>query len=134
MREFRDVSVLVCGYTANRIRAFRVNDNIRAGVATVGTKVDEVAKKVKCGRRRGKYDDEAVAFCVAVLSAAEDNETIKSGINTRVTHSAVFDYNRREAVFRRDDDAVAGGPRTALRRPTRLKPVRDIPVKSEILV
>ena len=79
-------------------------------------------------------DDETVAFCVAVLSAAENNETIKSGINTRVTHSAVFDYNRREAVFRRDDDAVAGGPRTALRRPTRLKPVRDIPVKSEILV
>ena len=102
LRELRGLRVRYCGYAANRIRAFRVNDNIRAGVATVGTKVDEVAKKMKCGRRRGKYDDETVAFCVAVLSAAEDNETIKSGINF----------------------AAANAP----------EPVRDIPVKGEILV
>ncbi len=43
---------------------------------------------------------------MAVLSAAENNETIKSGLNTRVTHSAVFDYNRRELEARGVSDVA----------------------------
>ena len=69
-----------------------VNNNI----AAVGEKVDAVAAKVTRGKRRCKYDDETVAFCVGVMAAAEGNTTIKNSLNTRVTYSAVFDYNRSE--------------------------------------
>ncbi len=73
-----------------------VNANIKAGVAAVGEKVDAVAAKVTRGKRRCKYDDETVAFCVGVMAAAEGNTTIKNSLNTRVTYSAVFNYNRKE--------------------------------------
>ena len=69
-----------------------VNNNI----AAVGEKVDAVAAKVTRGKRRCKYDDETVAFCVGVLAAANNNATIKNSLNTRVTYSAVFNYNRSE--------------------------------------
>lgn len=73
-----------------------VNANIKAGVAAVGEKVDAVAAKVTRGKHRCKYDDETVAFCVGVMAAAENNTTIKNSLNTRVTYSAVFNYNRKE--------------------------------------
>ncbi len=69
-------------------------------IATVDAKVDAVAAKMRRGRRRGKYDDETVAFCVGVMAAAENNVTIKNGLNTRVTYSAAYDYNRRELEAR----------------------------------
>lgn len=73
-----------------------VNDSI----ASVGEKVDAVAAKVKRGSRRGKYDDETIAFCAGVMAAADGNATIKNGLNTRLTHEAVFEYNRRELEAR----------------------------------
>ena len=79
---------------------------VKRDIATVGEKVDAIAAKVKRGRRRGKYDDDTIALCVAVLSAAENNATIKSGLNTRVTHDAVFDYNRRELEMRGVSDVA----------------------------
>jgi hypothetical protein len=73
-----------------------VNANIKAGVAAVGEKVDAVASKVTSGNGRGKYDDKTIEFCVGVMAAANNNATIKNSLNTRVTHSAVFNYNRSE--------------------------------------
>ena len=69
-----------------------VNNNI----AAVGDKVDAVAAKVTRGKHRCKYDDETIAFCVGVMAAAENNTTIKNSLNTRVTYSAVFNYNHKE--------------------------------------
>ena len=77
-----------------------VNDNIKSGVAAVGEKVDALAAKLKRGKRRGKYDDETIAFCAGVMATADNNATIKNGLNTRVTHSAVFAYNRCELEAR----------------------------------
>ena len=62
--------------------------------------------KSRRGKRRGKYDEETIAFCVAILSAAESNATIKNGLNTRITHDAVFSYNRRELVQRGVSDVA----------------------------
>jgi hypothetical protein len=69
-----------------------VNNNI----AAVGAKVDAVAAKVTSGNGRGKYDDKTIEFCVGIMAAANNNATIKNSLNTRVTYSAVFDYNRSE--------------------------------------
>ena len=80
--------------------------DVKRDVAAVGEKVDAVAAKVGRGRGRGKYDDDTIAFCAAVLSAAKSNATIKNGLNTRVTHGAVFDYNRRELESRGVSDVA----------------------------
>ena len=80
--------------------------DVKRDVAAVGEKVDAVAAKVGRGRGRGKCDDDTIAFCAAVLSAAESNATIKNGLNTRVTHGVVFDYNRRELESRGVSDVA----------------------------
>jgi hypothetical protein len=81
------------GFEQANQKMVECKDEIKSDIAAV----DEKVSKLKCrGKRRGKYDDETTEFCVALLSAAEHNETIKSGLTTRVTHSAVFEYNRRE--------------------------------------
>ena len=69
---------------------------VRGDIAAVGEKVDAVASKVTSGNGRGKYDDKTIEFCVGVMAAANNNATIKNSLNTRVTYSAVFDYNRSE--------------------------------------
>ena len=82
---------------------------VKRGIAEVGEKVDAVYEKVsksRRGKKRGKYDEETIAFCAAILSAAESNATIKNGLNTRVTHDAVFSYNRRELVQRGVSDVA----------------------------
>ena len=81
-------------------------DDVKRDIAAVGKKVDAIASRSRRGSRHGKYDDEMVAFCAAVLSAAESNATIKNGLNTRVTHGAVFDYNRRELESRGVSDVA----------------------------
>jgi hypothetical protein len=82
---------------------------VKRGIAEVGEKVDAVDERVsksRRGKRRGKYDEETIAFCAAILSAAESNATIKNGLNTRITHDAVFSYNRRELVQRGVSDVA----------------------------
>ena len=69
---------------------------VRGDIAAVGEKVDAVASKVTSGNGRGKYDDKTIEFCVGVMAAANNNATIKNSLNTRVTYSAVFNYNRSE--------------------------------------
>ena len=84
--------------------------DVQRDIAAVGEKVDAIVPKLRRGvppppmlrrtSRRGKYDDATIAFCAAILSAAEVNATIRNGLNTRVTHDAVFAYNRRELEMR----------------------------------
>ena len=65
---------------------------VKSGVDSVDEKVSrlKVAKK-----GRGKYDEATARLCVSLVKAACENEAVKQGLNTRVTHKAVFDYNSR---------------------------------------
>jgi hypothetical protein len=66
-----------------------VNDNIKAGVAAVGEKVDALEAKLKRGKRRGKYDDVG-SSCLDIWEAAQSDVSLRNSLNTRVTYEAVF--------------------------------------------
>ena len=71
-----------------------VNDNIKAGVATVGEKVDAVDAKVSRLRRgnrpRGRYTKEARALCWNFWETAANHEEVWCSVNTRITYKSVF--------------------------------------------
>ena len=74
-------------------------------VEKVGEKVDALSLRARSGGKNCKYEAETIAFCRAAMDAARSNEAIKSGLNTRVTHEAVYAYNRSELERRGVADA-----------------------------
>ena len=73
-----------------------VNDNIRAGVAAVGEKVDAVAAKMRRGRRRGKYTETQIDFCGKAWDSAGDIQEIRNSTNTKVSYEAAFQFFHRQ--------------------------------------
>ena len=55
---------------------------------------------MKRGRRRGKYADETVAFCMACVDAAKSNAEVRSSTKTKVTLKAVYAYHHRRLADR----------------------------------
>lgn len=72
---------------------------VRSDISEVKSGVDSVDEKVSrlkvAKKGRGKYDEATARLCVSLVKAACENEAVKQGLNTRVTHKAVFDYNSR---------------------------------------
>ena len=68
--------------------------NIRNDIAVIGEKMTRI-KYAKRGRKR-RHGDDKTEYCQAVLAAAKKNTKLKFGLNTRLTHKAVFDYYRKE--------------------------------------
>ena len=71
-------------------------DEVKSGIADVGAKVDEVAKKVKRGRRRGKYTEAQIDFCGKAWESASDIQEIRNSTNTKVSYEAAFQFFHRQ--------------------------------------
>ena len=71
------------------------NDEICAKVEAVGEKVDTLAKRV-ARKGRGKHNQDKVAFCLGIWSAAQKDYEFKYGLNTRLTHKAVYSRHHAE--------------------------------------
>ena len=74
---------------------------IKRGLAEVGEKLsqDNGGGKGR-GKRRVKYGDAIVAYCLGLMDAGKKDEAIKSRLNTRVTYREVFNTNCSELVHR----------------------------------
>ena len=72
---------------------YEAKGEVKDAVAEVGEKVDAVAKRVS---RKGssRHDKEKVSFCLGVWSAAQKDYEFKYGLNTRLTHKAVYDRHK----------------------------------------
>ena len=106
IREFAETTIRAIGCVGEKIGA--VGEKIGCvgeKVEKVGEKVDALSLHARSGGKNCKYDAETIAFCRAAMDAARSNEAIKSGLNTRVTHEAVFAYNRSELERRGVADA-----------------------------
>lgn len=105
-RSARELQGEIRGFAETTIRAIGcVGEKIGEKVEKVGEKVDALSLRARSGGKNCKYDAETIAFCRAAMDAARSNEAIKSGLNTRVTHEAVFAYNRSELESRGVADA-----------------------------
>ena len=80
-----------------------VNANISAGVAAVGEKVDAVAAKVTRGKRRCKYDEALIMFCMACVETR--SAELRSSTKTKIRLEDIFIYNKRKLAERGVNDA-----------------------------
>ena len=68
-------------------------DEIKSDIAAVGEKVSKLKRR---GRRRGKYDEAVVSFCVACVEAAKGKEILRNSKNGKQNLEDVFVYYRGE--------------------------------------
>ena len=85
-------STMRLGFANANQKMIECRDEIKA----VGEKVDAVAAKIRQGGRRGKYDDETVALCMACVEAAKGNAEVRNSAKTKMTLRAAYAYHRRK--------------------------------------
>ena len=86
-------STMQLGFDRTEQKLLECKDEIKSDIAAVDEKVSKLKSR---GKRRGKYDEAVVSFCVACVDAAKGKEILRNSKNGKQNLEDVFVYYRGE--------------------------------------